>query len=224
MKLITLGVSLLLASFLCHANGVSLSATRVIFHEGKVSASLGVQNHSEKEVYLVQSWVENIKNERSSQFLVTPPLFILDEKKENDLRIVVNDESALPKDKESLFWLVSRTIPEGKKNSENVLKLAISSKIKLIYRPKNLSMSYDDSVQKIVANVSGGKFTLENNSPYFISLVDISVDNKIVKKSALVPPQSSISVDGVVGDAKSKIKFRHINDYGAYIEVTNEKK
>ena len=224
MKLIILSVSIFLTSFFCNANGVSLSATRVIFNEGKISASLGVQNHSEKEVFLVQSWVENIKNERSSQFLVTPPLFILDEKKENDLRIAVNDESALPKDKESLFWLVSRTIPEGKKNSENVLKLAISSKIKLIYRPKNLSMNYDDAVQKIVAKVDGGKFTLENNSPYFLSLVDISVDNKIVKKTALVAPESSISVGGIAGDANSKIQFRHINDYGAYVEVTNEKK
>ncbi len=68
--------------------GVSLGATRVIYPMEAKQVSLSVINHSKKDRYLINSWVENKKEEKVKNFLVTPPLFVAEPATENTLRIV----------------------------------------------------------------------------------------------------------------------------------------
>ncbi|MFQ6365119.1 molecular chaperone, partial [Serratia marcescens] len=77
----------------------------------------------------------------------TPPLFLMQGKKENTLRIIDATNNALPKDRESLFWVNVKAIPslDKAKQKENTLQLAITSRIKLLYRPQNLSMAPDQA-------------------------------------------------------------------------------
>ncbi|HFI5291118.1 TPA: fimbria/pilus periplasmic chaperone, partial [Klebsiella oxytoca] len=68
--------------------GVALGATRVIYPAGQKQVQLAVTNNDEKSTYLIQSWVENADGAKDGRFVITPPLFAMQGKKENTLRII----------------------------------------------------------------------------------------------------------------------------------------
>lgn len=59
------------------AGGIGLGATRIIYPQGDKQISLPVTNTSESNVFLVQSWVTNADQSKSSDFIITPPLFVM---------------------------------------------------------------------------------------------------------------------------------------------------
>ena len=63
--------------------------------------------------YLVQSWVSSYgnRNDNADELIITPPLFRLDAKGQNILRIIATNVKNLPSDKESLFLLNVKAIP-----------------------------------------------------------------------------------------------------------------
>ena len=57
--------------------GVALGATRLIYPLGAKQVTLSVINYSKKEKYLINSWVEDSNEKKTSDFIVTPPLFVI---------------------------------------------------------------------------------------------------------------------------------------------------
>lgn len=82
---------LLLFLFACHSTianaAVALGATRVIYPANQKQVLLPVTNNDPASVYLIQSWIENAGDQKDTQFVITPPLFSMQGKKENTLRI-----------------------------------------------------------------------------------------------------------------------------------------
>lgn len=68
--------------------GVALGATRVIYPAGQKQVQLAVTNNDDNSTWLIQSWVENADGQRDGRFVITPPLFAMQGKKENTLRII----------------------------------------------------------------------------------------------------------------------------------------
>uniref|UniRef100_UPI0013D73653 fimbrial biogenesis chaperone n=2 Tax=Enterobacteriaceae TaxID=543 RepID=UPI0013D73653 len=82
--------------------GVVINGTRLVYQGDKNESSLGLSNPDTTD-YLVQSWVDSGgKNLAKAPFLITPPLFRLDAKEDNVLR-VVRTGGNLPEDRESLY-------------------------------------------------------------------------------------------------------------------------
>ncbi|EFB5944921.1 fimbria/pilus periplasmic chaperone [Escherichia coli] len=83
---------LLLLLFACHSTvanaAVALGATRVIYPANQKQVLLPVTNNDPASVYLIQSWIENSGDQKDTQFVITPPLFSMQGKKENTLRII----------------------------------------------------------------------------------------------------------------------------------------
>lgn len=100
---------LLLLLFACHSTvanaAVALGATRVIYPANQKQVLLPVTNNDPASVYLIQSWIENAGDQKDTQFVITPPLFSMQGKKENTLRIINATNHQLPGDRESLFWV-----------------------------------------------------------------------------------------------------------------------
>jgi P pilus assembly chaperone PapD len=121
--------------------GVALGATRVIYQADQKQVSLGVNNSDDRNTFLIQSWVENSDGKKDGRFVITPPLFVMQGKKENTLRIIDATNHSLPADRESLFWVNVKAIPSVDKSQmkANTLQLAITSRIKLFYRPLGLN-------------------------------------------------------------------------------------
>lgn len=195
--------------------GVALGATRVIYPAGQKQVQLAVSNNDDDSTFLIQSWVENADGVKDGRFIITPPLFAMQGKKENTLRIIDATSDQLPKDRESLFWLNVKAIPSMDKSklSENTLQLAIINRIKLYYRPEKLAMAPDQAAGKLTFSRSGSTLTLNNPTPYYLTVTELNAGNRKLE-NALVPPMGKATVT-LPSDAGSNITYRTINDYGA---------
>lgn len=160
-------------------------------------------------------WIENAGDQKDTQFVITPPLFSMQGKKENTLRIINATNHQLPGDRESLFWVNVKAIPAMEKDqkNENTLQLAIISRIKMFYRPTNLAMAPEEAPAMLRFRRSGSKLTLINPTPYFITVTNMKAGNSNLPNT-MVPPKGEVSVD-ITHAATGDISFQTINDYGA---------
>ncbi|HIE9359442.1 TPA: fimbria/pilus periplasmic chaperone [Klebsiella quasipneumoniae subsp. similipneumoniae] len=194
---------------------VALGTTRVIYPSDQKQVQLAVTNNDDKSTYLIQSWIENSDDKKDGRFIITPPLFSMKGKRENMLRIVDATNNQLPKDRESLFWVNVKAIPSLDKSqkSDNTLQLAIISRIKLYYRPENLSLPPEQAADKLRFRRNPGKLVLTNPTPYYLTVIELNAGTYTLD-NALVPPLGETSVNLPSG-AGSDISYRTINDYGA---------
>ena len=217
MRSLLAGVLMITAmgSFTRAEAGVALGATRVIYPAGQKQVQLAVTNNDNNSTYLLQSWFENAEGVKDGRFVVTPPLFAMQGKKENTLRILDATNNQLPQDRETLFWMNVKAIPSMDKSklSENTLQLAIISRIKLYYRPAGLALSPDQAPEKLTFRRSAGSLTLINPTPYYLTVTELSAGTRTLE-NALVPPMGETRVT-LPADAGSEITYKTINDYGA---------
>lgn len=132
MKKILTFLIIFLFPLLSYSNGVSLGATRIIYNSNIKQTNLVITNSDKQNSFLIQSWVSDNQGIKNNDFIVTPPLYILDANKENALRIMYTG-APLPEDRESLFWMNVKVIPslQDELAKENTLQIAIQSRIKL---------------------------------------------------------------------------------------------
>ncbi|KZQ27953.1 long polar fimbrial chaperone LpfB [Enterobacter genomosp. O] len=210
--------SLLLSSFLlitsaAHA-GITIGGTRVVYPENKKESSIGIANPDNLD-YLVQSWVETEDNAREkAPFLITPPLFRLDAKQDNVLRIIRTGGN-LPADRESLFWLNIKSIPSSARNENtNTLQIAIKTRIKLLYRPVSITGKPEDVTTQLSWHTQGNQLIVENPTPFYMNFQEIKLDGKKVDKVTYAKPKAEthFSIPGNI-TARS-VSWKIINDYG----------
>ncbi|HCD1256465.1 TPA: fimbria/pilus periplasmic chaperone [Citrobacter amalonaticus] len=201
-------------SHFCYADGIALGATRIIYPMGETQTSINVTNSNKKSSFLVQSWVSDAKGNKSSYFTVTPPLFLMKPENANVLRIMYIGPK-LPENKETVFYFNNKAIPSVDKSKiqGNTLQIATQSVIKLFVRPAHLNMKASDAPAMLSCEHNSKGITINNPSPYYVSLVNFSVGGKKLPNAMLSPMEkTSFSLqDGVQG----QITFQTMNDYGA---------
>lgn len=201
-----------------HAGGVGLGATRMIYPADAKQSTLQVRNTHAQASFLIQSWMETASGERTQDFVITPPLYVLKPATESVVKIIFNGRS-LPQDRESLYWITVKAIPQQTKNSAgNSLQFASANRIKVFYRPASLPNNANEAWQKITGEYSAGKVVLSNPTPWFITTINLKVDGKAVKP-VMLPPESSTTLEEKFSRATS-LTFQTINDYGAWTPVT----
>lgn len=200
------------------AANIQIGGTRLIFDGNKNEENLVIKNTDATQPNLVQSWINDEQDSETNSFLVLPPLFRLDNNQEASLRIKLLNKK-LPQEKESLFWLSVKSIAPTDKIEKNKLLINFRTKIKLIYRPGNLSKDKKnifDAFKKLkVKNIASGvKFF--NPTPYFINFNRILVNGKDVMNPGYISPFSEKIYSGYNGD---NISWQVINDYGGTSSV-----
>ncbi|QHD95317.1 molecular chaperone [Proteus terrae] len=202
--------------FNANAQGVSLGKTRVIFSEGSSSESVYISN-DDNQPYLIQAGVtEKIDGNLSSNFIVTPPVFRLENRSVSSLRILLKNTQDLPNDKESLFYLNTKIIPSTKRpdeseSQESKLVLITNFVIKVIYRPENIARPSEQDYKKIFIKKNEGKWFLDNPTPYYMTLTSIKVNNEKYNKTLLLAPYSKAELVEV---SIKEASWHVINDYG----------
>ncbi|AHG20033.1 long polar fimbrial chaperone LpfB [Chania multitudinisentens RB-25] len=197
--------------------GVIIGGTRLVYNGAQKEATITVKNPDDIP-YLVQSWANTkVEGSEKAPFLITPPLFRLDGKQENTLR-VMRVAGQLPEDKESLFWLSVKSVPpsEGKGNQ---LQIAVRTRIKLIYRPAGLKGSLDDAARALRWQRSGNTLMAMNDSPYYLSFYSVSLANEKIKEPQMVAPGASISYSLPANASGNLVNWQIINDFGGISEV-----
>lgn len=219
MKKITLFLIVFLFPLFSFANGVSLGATRIIYNSNIKQTNLIITNSDTKNSFLIQSWVSDSQGNKNNDFIVTPPLYIIDASKENALRIMYTGEP-LPEDRESLFWMNVKAIPslQEELEKENTMQIAIQSRIKLFYRPNLLPAYNEKFANKIIFSYQNGDLIANNPTPYHITMVNLAVTGAQLPASIMMNPLSQLTL-GKINRNSSSISFQTINDYGAQTPV-----
>ena len=211
--------------------GVMSASTRVIYDAAQREKSLMLNNTNTYPV-IVQSWVDDGSGDpvnAKAPFIVLPAVFRLLPGKTQAIRIIYNQER-LPEDRESMFWLNLYEIPPltGREGNDPRITLAMNTQIKLFFRPKNMSMSSTEAIDKLSFTLlsSAGKYYIEckNPGPFHISFTSLLLSNDKIKKTVnnknylILKPFETLKlpVDISANDARSgRVVFRYIDDIGA---------
>lgn len=220
-KLIVIAVSMFLCQSAYAKGGVALAATRVIYPINEKQVTLKVSNSDNEGKYLIQSWVTDFDGKKTTDFVITPPLFKLNENSNNILRIIyTGNRENLPKDRETLFYFHSKSIPSTGEvdTSKSALLISTTSKIKLFMRPSHLKPEEAmESYKKLKCSYQNGQIKIENPTPFYMNLVDLKVNGKEVSSASLVPPMDSVLIKKA--DKGSSLVFDMISDYGSRIKA-----
>lgn len=221
--------SLIILLFLCPvfsvfaSGGISLGATRIIFHENDPAKSVKVNNTSEN-VYLMRTWVSGADSKNlAEEWVVTPPIYKLSDNDALQVKISSVDQSSLPKDRESIFFLNVLTIPSTEKNksaptegSSGQVNVALNTKIKLFYRPDSIKLTQSEMSEvynKMIFRADGKQVFIENPSAYYINFNEIKINNKnFTIDKQFIAPFSTVSIP--VSEKVHKVSYRIINDFG----------
>lgn len=163
------------ASFVAHS-GVVVDSTRHLYKEGTREISANLEN-KDNIPYLVKSWVEPREGNATSFFMVTPPLFRLEAKQKNTVRIFPNANIInAPKDRESVYYFNVMSIPptSDADTDKNRIQLAVRHRMRLIYRPSSLQ---DLSINQEAKNWNGVKSITKLRlkiQHHFLSILNLS--------------------------------------------------
>ncbi|VXC94684.1 Pilus assembly protein PapD [Enterobacterales bacterium 8AC] len=213
-----------LAAQAAAGGGVSLSQTRVIFLSSDKAQTLAVKNTGNLS-YLIQSRVQQAPDDVTpAPFVVTPPLFTLKPDSRQLLRIIPQG-TALPTDRESLFYLAILAIPAQTDNSipQTQLSMGVRFIIKLFYRPAGLKMPPGKAHCNLRFSHTANGVRVDNPTPYFQTLGNLKLNMAPVNLDA----QSSILVpmSGQNYPAQQRItkaEWQTVTDYGGLSPLCQE--
>ncbi|BBH13546.1 MULTISPECIES: fimbrial biogenesis chaperone [Chromobacterium] len=198
---------------------ILLDRTRMIYLEQDKNVSMVLTNKNPEQPYLVQSWLSDGEGKRlASPFLVLPPLQRIEAGEKGVVRLSRIPDPSLPSDRESLFYLNVQEVPP-KSDKDNVLQLAIKSRIKVFYRPKEAQLPRGENPAnklQLSFDAAAGKLVFKNPSPYHLTLVGLELpgDKKPRDMDGLmVPPKGEARF--ALKALPASLKLSNINDFGA---------
>lgn len=205
---------------------VGLGQTRIIYNPATSGSVISVNNPNDFPV-LVQGSVKSMnEKDGAAPFMVTPPLFRLDPRQQNRLRVVMTQDLKV-KDKESLYWLCAMGIPpklgdawaEGSESAKRTntasinVNVRMSMCIKLIVRPDTVKGRPQDVASSITWRHEGDKLIASNPTPFYMNLKALSIGGKTVSDMDYIPPMDSRSF-GVPGGISGQVSWTIVNDLG----------
>ncbi|WP_082432391.1 molecular chaperone [Pseudomonas sp. NBRC 111124] len=209
---------------------LTISNTRVIHSSDARNSSVVVANPSTK-VFAAQTWVNTQEDDTDTPvpLIATPGLFRLDPGMEQLVQIqnVPND---LPTDRESLFYFNLQEIPQVEDQGENMLNIAMRTRIKVFHRPSQLQGRPEDHAKHLqwsLRKIEGVPHLVVNNpSPYHYTFSRLELTNgeqtEKVRSMAMAVPfgEQIYRLNSNPLQAKLQLTFSTINDYGVASAAT----
>ncbi|EKT7568235.1 fimbrial chaperone [Salmonella enterica] len=217
------------ASFQASAD-IVISGTRIVYPQSSKDVIVNLDNRGSKPL-LVQTWLDDGRDGTNPQelklpFVITPPVSRIDPQKGQSVRITYMG-SALPQDRESMFWFNVLEIPPKAKAKEgeslNQLQLAFRTRIKLFFRPDGLKGTPGNAAKQVKwsQKKEGNTLSLvaQNDAPYNVSIssATFTASGKTYQvESKSIQPFSNISmpVKGLTNTTSGTVLYYTINDNG----------
>ncbi|QAV23440.1 fimbrial biogenesis chaperone [Proteus hauseri] len=215
-----LGLGLIFSTVTSSFAGFGLETTRVIYNEQSNNEGFVAFNTDKDTNYLLQSWIEDLNGKVTQSFVITPPLLKLVAQQKNTLQVTKN--TTLPNDVESMYWINVKFVAPSNENLENVLRYSMTNKIKLIYRPQSLSnINVEEEVKALKWSVKNGNLVVVNNSPFFVNIGKIFINNSEIEENpGYLPPKSETVIKtNKTPNNQSKIQLLYIDDFGKGVPV-----
>ena len=212
--------------FVAPAQGaLSLSQSRIVYPSDQRNVALVVSNPS-KNTWAAQTWVNTAADDTSTPvpFMATPPLFRLDPGADQQVRISALP-GELPKDRETLFYFNVQEIPSVDGDSQNVLSIALRTRIKVFYRPVEIR---DNPLKRLgdltwSMHLRNGRpeLVVNNPTPFHVTFSRLQVIAgervETVKMPAMSAPftEQAYPLKALRAGATPQVRYTAINDYGA---------
>lgn len=207
--------------------GVTIDGTRVIFPSTAKSVSVQLRNGLSTPA-LVQTWIDDgdinqIPDADKIPFVLTPPLARVEPNKGQIIRIIPTGSPVLPQDRESLFWFNMLDIPPDDPQyvGKNILTFNVRTRIKLFYRPSNLTMQVNTAYSSIKFNLnkSSQEIILNNPTPYYITITQMDFKSKSehadYSQVMMIKPFSKQAIEKFkINFSPEKISYQIVNDLG----------
>ncbi|WP_412779008.1 fimbria/pilus periplasmic chaperone [Morganella psychrotolerans] len=202
---------------------IALDRTRIIFNGAEKSVSLNVSNLNKELPYLAQGWIEDQSGQKvSAPLVVLPPVQRIEPGDKSQVKIQgIPDIAALPQDRESVFYFNLREIPP-RSNRQNVLQIALQTRIKLFYRPEAIYATQTDLTnpwqEKITLTRKGNNYEVNNPTAYYVTIVDAltGLNGKSLDgfTPLMVAPKSQGTLNLSAAALGNVPVLTYINDYG----------
>ncbi|MFH6895703.1 fimbria/pilus periplasmic chaperone [Providencia huaxiensis] len=206
-------------------SAISIDRTRVIFNGDESSMSISVYNRNAEKPYLAQAWLESLAKEKIDKpFIVTPPIQRIDANEKSQIQIeALPSVKLLPQDRESAFYFNVREIPP-KPTKANTLQLALQTQVKLFYRPEKIVVTSTELTnnpwqEKLLVLKKSDGIHLDNPTPYYITILDISSKKNKMEDIPMVAPFSSIPLHYNKDNFSNDLILTYINDFGGRIKM-----
>lgn len=211
-----LGVLVMSVAFYCNtvSAGIVIGGSRIIYPADARQTSISVKNDSKTSSYLIQSWVEKQDGSRTSDFIVTPPLYLSAPGNENILRII-SAGASLASEKESLYYFNVKAVPSVNKTSiekKNSVVVATTIKVKLFVRPEGLKPDRDNAERELIFTRKNKSLDIYNPTPYWITLTKLKAGERKLD-DVMISPQGRVSVSMPAGSG-TIVSWSSINDHG----------
>jgi chaperone protein EcpD len=229
-----LAMALFFATATTGQASVTIMGSRIIY--GSTASSVDVQlKNSDSFPYVVQTWFDdgdvNARPQESSAvpFIATPPIFRIQPKAGQVVRIVYSKTKALPQDRESVYWFNALQFPPtnlGGDRQQNKMLVVLRTRIKLFYRPAALGAPGDLAKKLQVKAVSDAKkgagVEITNPNPWFASVSNLSASVNGVSHNLtadMVAPFASqtfwFNGKARAPQGSGSVKVTLVNDQGA---------
>lgn len=183
--------------------------------------------------YLMEAWIANVdeetllpkekKDTESVPFIILPPLKNMKAGSQASWNIrrtgIQINNTNMPKDRESLFWIGIRGVPsEEKTKVENSVTLNIIPNFyfKLLYRPKEIeNLKTGDLAKKVKITRNNNVIKIENPTPFYLTFDYLKVAGNEIKNGEREITLTPFSAKEVMlpSNKAGKIEWRFTDEY-----------
>ncbi|MFV8799495.1 molecular chaperone [Yersinia sp. LJYL362] len=218
--LILIGISFANAS-------VVMSGSRIIYSAGEKEHSVQLTNNdgfpNAVQVWLDSGDAQSTPETGKAPFIVSPSFFRIEANAGQTLRLKYTG-SGLPTDRESVFYLNFLQVPPvNKAEKNNKMLVLIRNRIKVFYRPENITGRVDQVSSALTFNVrQQGKdvvVTGKNPTGFYATIASGEVvggGKKLKMKSEMIPPMSQAQwvIPNSSAPSNAIVNFLLVNDFG----------
>ncbi|AZG98465.1 molecular chaperone [Proteus mirabilis] len=176
---------------------IQINKDRFFYKEQDKEILFDIKNKSEKESYIIQSWVSHYDKEDNSEapFIISPSLIKLAPNENFTLKIIKTDDIK-ETNKESVYRVNIKLVPviDDDMADKNLILISLNSIYNLFYTPKSIiNKNHNKDINFSINNENLIK--INNPTPYFITIAEAKIDDiDILNKRITLSPFKNYSI------------------------------
>uniref|UniRef100_UPI000D1443C2 fimbrial biogenesis chaperone n=1 Tax=Proteus mirabilis TaxID=584 RepID=UPI000D1443C2 len=198
---------------------IQINKDRFFYKEQDKEILFDIKNKSEKESYIIQSWVSHYDKEDNSEapFIISPSLIKLAPDENFTLKIIKTDDIK-ETNKESVYRVNIKLVPviDDDMADKNLILISLNSIYNLFYTPKSIiNKNHNKDINFFINNENLIK--INNPTPYFITIAEAKIDDiDILNKRITLSPFKNYSIKDkkITKNIKDKkVHWKRVDEY-----------
>ncbi|AZG98469.1 TPA: molecular chaperone [Proteus mirabilis] len=205
---------------------IQISKDKFFYKEQNKEILFDIKNKSEKNTYIIQSWISHYNKEDNSEapFIISPSLIKLTPNENFTLKIIKTDDIK-ETDKESVYKVNIKLVPviDDEMADKNLLLISLNSIYNLFYTPNNIVNKSNNKDIDFFIN-DDDFIKIKNPTPHFITIAEAKIDSiDILDKQVTIQPFKHyyIKYKKTTKNIKDKkVNWKRVDEFGKIIIAT----